>query len=359
MITGLFIGIVFGFILQRARFCMTGGFRDIYLTRNNTMLYAFLIAISVQAVGVYVLVQTGYLTPKVGTFSLLGSIGGSLLFGIGIVLAGGCATGTWYRAAEGLIGSWIALFFYMIFAAITKYGALKGVYSEIASVGVINNSVSETLGLSQGLLIAILVAVTGFFTVKHLRKPKVKIPSLPPKKSGIAHLLFEKRWHPFVAGAVIGLIALVAWPLSTASGRNGGLGITTPSANIIRFLVTGDLGVIDWGVFLVLGIFVGSFIAAKGSREFKWRVPSSEILISSATGGILMGIGASFAGGCTIGNGLTNTAIMTWQGWSGLVFTIIGVWIASYFVYVRPRKKAGHKKGLNQQPALNAAPVIN
>lgn len=345
MITGLLIGIVFGFILQRARFCMTGGFRDIYLAKSFTMLYAFLIAISVQAIGVFFLVKGDYLSLPSGSISLLGSIGGSLLFGVGIVLAGGCATGTWYRAAEGLIGSWIALIFYMIFAAITKYGALSGIQNEIAQVTVINDSISETLGIGQGILILLLVAITAFVVVKHLRKPKVVIPSLLAKRTGILHLLFEKRWHPFVAGAVIGLIALAAWPLSSATGRNSGLGITTPSANIIQFLVTGDLGLIDWGVFLVLGIFIGSFIAAKGSREFKWRVPSHNIIISSVIGGAVMGIGASLAGGCTIGNGLTNTSIMAWKGWIGLFFTIIGVWIASYFIYVRPRKTANQGAG--------------
>ena len=45
---------------------------------------------------------------------------GSYLFGIGIVLGGGCATGTWYRAGAGLLGSWVALFFYMISAAAMK-----------------------------------------------------------------------------------------------------------------------------------------------------------------------------------------------------------------------------------------------
>ena len=340
MVTGLLVGAILGFILQRARFCMTGGFRDIYLAKNFTMLYAFLIAISVQAVGVFLLVRGDYLAISTGSISLIGSIGGSLLFGFGIVLAGGCATGTWYRAAEGLIGSWIALIFYMIFAAITKYGALSGLQREIASHTVINDSIAETLGIEQGILILLLVAVTFFFTIKHLRKPAVKIPSLPAKHQGIRHLLFEKRWHPFVAGAVIGLIALAAWPLSSMTGRNSGLGITTPSANIIQFLVTGDLGLIDWGVFLVLGIFIGSFMAAKGSREFKWRVPSHNIIITSVIGGALMGIGASLAGGCTIGNGLTNTSIMAWKGWLGLFFTIIGVWIASYFIYVRPRRVA-------------------
>lgn len=293
-----------------------------------------------QAVGVYALVESGHLSIAIKDVSLISVIGGSLVFGIGIVLAGGCATGTWYRAAEGLIGSLIALIFYMLSAAVVKYGALKEFYGEAKGITLINNSVAETLHVPQWTLIAALVVVTTILVVRHLRRPKVIVPSLPAQRTGIAHLLFEKRWHPFVAGAVIGVIALIAWPLSTASGRNGGLGITTPSANIVRFLVTGDASVIDWGVFLVLGIFIGSWMAAKGSREFKWRVPSANILITSCLGGILMGFGAGFAGGCTIGNGLTNTSIMTWQGWLGLLFTIFGVWIAAYFVYVRPRQVA-------------------
>lgn len=347
MLSGLIVGALLGFILQRARFCMTGGFRDIYLTRNNTLLYAFLIAISVQAVGVYFLVETGNLTIPVGTVSLVGVIGGSLLFGFGIILAGGCATGTWYRAGEGLIGSWVALIFYMLSAAAIKYGVMADAYKNISANGVVNNSMSETLQIPQGLLILLLVTVTSILVIRHLRKPKVKIPTLPARKRGIAHWLFEKRWHPFVAGAAVGLIAFIAWPLSSATGRVGGLGITTPSANIVQFLLTGNDGLINWGVYLVLGIFIGSFIAAKGSSEFKWRVPSSNIMISSVVGGILMGIGAGFAGGCTIGNGLTNTSIMLWQGWLGLIFSIIGVWIASYFVYVRPRRKIQQRASSN------------
>lgn len=340
MLSGLIVGAVLGFILQRARFCMTGGFRDIYLTRDHTLLYAFLIAISIQAVGVFFLVEMGWLTLSSSTVSLVGVVVGSLVFGFGIILAGGCATGTWYRAAEGLVGSWLALLFYMLSAAAVKYGILSDAHKEITSHTVVNNSISETLNISQGLLITLLVVVTSVLVVKHLRKPRVKVPTLKPRKTGVAHWLFEKRWHPFVAGAAVGVIALIAWPLSAATGRVGGLGVTTPSANIIQFLLTGNAGLINWGVFLVLGIFLGSFIAAKGSQEFKWRVPDSNIIISSVLGGILMGVGASFAGGCTIGNGLTNTSVMLWQGWLGLIFTIIGVWIGSYFIYVKPRRKA-------------------
>ena len=62
--------------------------------------------------------------------------------------------------------------------------------------------------------------------------------------------------------------------MSISTGRDYGLGITTPSKKFNYFLITGDTKLIDWGVLLILGIFLGSYIiAAKGSREFKWRLP--------------------------------------------------------------------------------------
>ena len=168
----------------------------------------------------------------------------------------------------------------------------------------------------------------------------MKIPGLKPKKTGLAHILFEKRWNPFVTAVLIGLIATLAWPLSAATGRIFGLGVTTPSANILQFLVTGNVDFINWGVYLVLGVFLGSLFEAKMSGEFRFRMPDVKTGINSAGGGLLMGFGASLAGGCSIGNGLVMTAMMTWSGWVSLLFMILGTWTASYFVFVRPQQKA-------------------
>ena len=126
--------------------------------------------------------------------------------------------------------------------------------------------------------------------------------------------------------------------MSESTGRMGGLGITTPSANLVNYLISGDLKFIDWGVLLVLGIFIGSYIAAKGSKEFRWRLPDIKTIRNSALGGIFMGFGASVAGGCSIGNGLVETATMSWQGWIALASMIIGVWFMSYFIFVKPMK---------------------
>lgn len=340
LLTGLLCGALLGFVMQRGRFCLTGGFRDMYIAKDNRMFYALLIAIAVQSVGVYALISLGVFEFTTGAISLLAVIAGSFVFGIGIIFAGGCATGTWYRAGEGLVGSWMALAGYMLVAAMMRTGPLAPVDAGIKSYEVGNNSMAVTFGVSPWVLIALLVAIVAFLVYRELKKPKVKIPSLKPKKTGLAHILFEKRWNPFVTAAVIGLIATLAWPLSVATGRMGGLGITTPSANILQFLVTGDTSFINWGVFLVLGIFLGSLFAAKMSGEFRFRMPDVKTGLNSFSGGLMMGFGASLAGGCSIGNGLVMTAMMTWSGWISLVFMILGTWTASYFVFVRPRKKA-------------------
>ena len=60
ILSGGLIGLIFGFILQRTRFCLTGGFRDMYIARNNTLFYAFLIAITiVKVLGVLSLIKLG------------------------------------------------------------------------------------------------------------------------------------------------------------------------------------------------------------------------------------------------------------------------------------------------------------
>ena len=294
VLSGGLVGLIFGFILQRTRFCLTGGFRDMYIARNNTLFYAFLIAITVESIGVLFLIKLGIIGNPYEDFSVLGAIVGSYLFGIGIVLAGGCATGTWYRAGEGLLGSWVALFFYMTSAAAMKSGFLVPLNQSIAKRWVINDDLAGQLGIPVWYLLIFLVVITSFIVIRELR--------------------------------------------SQLTGRVGGLGITTPSAHLISYIITGDSKQLGWGVFLVLGIFLGSFLAAKGSQEFRWRLPDLSTIGKSTLGGIFMGIGASWAGGCTIGNGLTATAIFSSKGWIALPVTILGVWTASYIIFVKPNK---------------------
>lgn len=352
-LTGLLLGAVLGFVLQRGRFCVTGAFRDVFIARKTRWLTAFLIVIAVQSVGVFALQSAGIIELSFKSLPWLAVIVGSLIFGISIVLAGGCATGTYYRAGEGLVGSWIALVAYAGFSAVMKYGALKpvndGMRAETAPV----TTVQDSLGISPWLLVALLVAGVGYLAYRQLRnQPKLKVATLPPEKTGLNHLLFEKTWHPFVTALIVGAIAIAAYPLSYAAGRQAGLGITTPSANLTSFLVTGNTARIDWGVWLVVGILVGSFIAAKGAGEFKIRVPDSKTIVRSIVGGVGMGVGASLAGGCTIGNAMVETAQFSYQGWIAFALMFLGTGIGARLFITGRRSKS--TSGTPQGALVNA-----
>lgn len=61
LLTGLLCGILLGFVMQRGRFCITGAFRDMYVTKNNKMFVALLLAITVQSIGFFLLKEIGVL----------------------------------------------------------------------------------------------------------------------------------------------------------------------------------------------------------------------------------------------------------------------------------------------------------
>lgn len=302
------------------------------------MFIAAFIAIAVHSVGIYALSGIGFIQLAEVTFTWLAAAFGGLTFGIGMVLAGGCATGTWYRTGEGLLGSWIALFAYMLGSAMTYYGLFQPINEALSGPRTDDKYIYETLGVSPWILIALLSVSLVVIVWRHLKQPSVPIPVPKAERTGIAHLLFEKRWHPFATAALVGIIATAAWPLSEMTGRTYGLGITAPSANILVFVVTGNIQLLDWGTFLVIGIAFGSFLAAKGSGEFRWRLPDIKSIRNHFFGGIMMGAGAGIAGGCTIGNGLVNTALLTWQGWVATLFIIAGTWIGTYWFIVKPRQ---------------------
>lgn len=339
ILTGLALGIALGFVFQRGRFCVTGAFRDVWLSGSTRWLTAFGLAIAVQAVLVHTLLGAGLIKAGAPQIAWAAVIGGSFLFGIGIVLAGGCATGTYYRSGEGLIGSWIALVFYALFASVMKYGALAPLNEAARADASGLTTIHASLGISPWLLVAVLVAVVAWALVRQ-RNQRVAVVRPAARRTGLAHVLLEKPWSPNATAVVVGVLAALAYPLSNATGRNAGLGITTPSANIVNYLATGDLAKIDWGVLFVLGLIPGSYIAARLSGEFRLRAPDAATTVRAIGGGTLMGVGASIAGGCTIGNSLVQTALFSYQGWAAFLFTFLGVGFAARF-FVQTHRRAG------------------
>ena len=331
IVTGLAVGIVLGIVLQRGRFCVTGMLRDIFLQRSWRTFVALLVLISVHALGIAALTSLGVIAPEAPAFAPIGVIVGGFVFGMGIILAGGCASGTWYRAAEGLTGSWIALAAYALSAAAMIYGPLSGFNAWMTGWETGLTTIPEAVGISPWFF-AIGLAVLTFLLVRHFQRKAAALP----KPATLGNKPWWKRPIPFYkAGVLVGIIGVIAWPLSAATGRNSGLGITTPSADVAGFVVTGAESHVNWGTMLVLGLFAGAFLAAKATGEFRVRVPDATTLVRSGGGGIMMGVGAALAGGCTVGNGMVQTSLFSFQGWIALLFMALGVGFAAK-IWLKP-----------------------
>ena len=335
LLTGAILGTILGYVLQRGRFCVTGFLRDLWLTKSMRGFTALMLVIAVHAVGYWALAGADVIALRDQGFAPVASIVGGLIFGYGMVIAGGCATGTWYRAGEGLVGSWLALVAYAATAAFMKIGPLAEFTDAARDRTIGTGTIHGDLGVPVYVPLIALVAVTAWLVYREVSKPKIDIPGLPPRKTGLAHLLAEKPWGLFTTAVIVGVIGVIAWPLSQATGRNSGLGITTPSAHLVGWFGTGDAEYMNWGTLLVLGIIVGSYIAAKASGEFRVRVPNAQIAQRSVGGGVLMGVGAVLAGGCTVGNGMVATGLFSWQGWISLAAMALGAGLAARIYLMR------------------------
>ena len=98
-------GVGFGFIISRAQICFTSAFRDLFITGRGYMANAVIVGMMVSTIGVFSYIMLG-LPPKI-MWAAPNAVIGGLLFGFGIVIAGGCECGWMYRAVEGQVHYWI------------------------------------------------------------------------------------------------------------------------------------------------------------------------------------------------------------------------------------------------------------
>lgn len=117
-------GFAIGFILHRSRLCFARAFREPFMTGEGDMTRAMILAIALGTVLTALLFSKNVLDPYVAipaTF-WLGSLLGGVVFGIGMIFAGGCANGALWRMGEGHLKLWVAVFFFAWTGSIT--GAL-------------------------------------------------------------------------------------------------------------------------------------------------------------------------------------------------------------------------------------------
>lgn len=166
----LLMGMAVGVIIQRSRFCFASAFRDILrgggeFKRSARLQVGIALGIMVGATGVFILKYMGYVDPdayvKPAGWS---NIAGGILFGLGMVIAGGCASGSLWRAAEGHIKLWVALA-----AAILSYAPLRYLIRTYASwIYGPKISLVSTLGWTWGLMLVYLTMIAWILIVLYL-----------------------------------------------------------------------------------------------------------------------------------------------------------------------------------------------
>jgi len=107
------IGLFFGFVCQRSRFCIVRALREPFMTGESSAPIGVMAGILVSMFGFAIIKFMAAGTPKemiwVFPHFWLPAIIGGVIFGIGMTLAGGCIVGSLWRAGEGHIKLWASL----------------------------------------------------------------------------------------------------------------------------------------------------------------------------------------------------------------------------------------------------------
>ena len=119
----IFFGFFLGIVLHRSRFCFVRGFRDPIMTGDTQMVKAVALSLFIYGMGAAV-IKWLYVQPiEMGVYHpfWIGSFIGGILFGVGMVITGGCATSVLWRLGEGNMKMLLALFSFSISNSISHY----------------------------------------------------------------------------------------------------------------------------------------------------------------------------------------------------------------------------------------------
>lgn len=117
---GAIAGALFGILIERGQICFTSAFRDMWISGRAVMSKAIAVGMMVSVVITFLYIQTG--AAQIIKIAAPSTVIGGLLFGFGIVLAGGCETGMMYRAMEGQVLFWVVGAGNIVGATLLAYG---------------------------------------------------------------------------------------------------------------------------------------------------------------------------------------------------------------------------------------------
>jgi hypothetical protein len=323
------VGAALGFVLFQSTFGFAGSFRAALERRDFSGFRAQAIALSLTSLVFFPLLAmgsvfgqplTGFVTP-VGISFVIGAV----IFGIGMQIGGGCASGTLFALGGGNARLLMTLAWFIV-------GSVVGA----AHLGFWQRLPSLQTGATQdwiGWPLALLLHLAVFGTI-------IRVVPAPAREIGPRSLrdMVGTPW-PLLWGAV-GLAALNALTLVLA-GRPWGetAGFTLWGSKIAASLGfdpaswpywQGHAAALDDSVFsditsvMDFGIVAGATLAAGLSGRFLLRSGGDARAWSGAVlGGFLMGYGARLSDGCNIGAYFSALASGSLSGW---------VWVAAAFV---------------------------
>ncbi len=152
-----------------------------------------------------------------------------------------------------------------------------------------------------------------------------------------------KFWNPYLAGVALGLVLLTAYVVMGkglgASGASYRIGVAAVEAvapahgaraPALRAVAEHGSPLDDWLVFEVLGValggLVGAYTSGRLSREVLRgpRISAPGRLALALGGGVLMGVAARFARGCTSGQALSGGALLSVGSWAFMMMVFAG-----------------------------------
>ena len=318
---GALTGIVFGLSAQHSRFCLRAATVEFAALKIGPSVAVWLIAFSAAVAAtqwmiVFNLFDSSEARQIASTGSMSGAIIGGLMFGVGMVLARGCASRLLVLSSTGNLRAIISGLVLTLVAQMSLTGALAPAREYLGNLWLVQGGprrdLLTLLHISHGTaaLIASLAVVIGWW------------------------LAFRNavKTSRIIASTIVGLAVALGWLLTYVVKSNSFelVSITSvtfagPSTDTLMTLVNTRDVVLSFSLGLVPGVFAGGFIAALATREFKIQrfgedTPMERYLI----GATLMGFGAMLAGGCAVGAGVSGGAIMATTAWIAVFFMWIG-----------------------------------
>jgi uncharacterized membrane protein YedE/YeeE len=330
---GFVLGIAFGATAQRTNFCTMGAISDMVFMGEWNRMRAWMLAIAVAIAGSQAMHLAGlvdlnksiFLTPNLGWS---GAVIGGLLFGFGMTMTGGCGNKTLVRLGAGNLKSLLVALVMGIFAYMTVRGLIG--LARIELEGATNIDLA-TKGLKAQGLPDFLVAATGM-GAEAARGTIAAIVVVALLVFCFKSEEFRESKRDMLGGIILGALIPAAWYVTGVVGRDefeptplSSISFVNPVGESIQYLMTFTGATINFGIAVVGGVIVGSFIAAKSAGEFRIEAfTDGGDMLRHIIGAAIMGVGGILALGCTIGQGLSGMSTLALGSVIALVSIITG-----------------------------------